>query len=162
MVHSPSVLVLDEPAAGLDPRARIELREMIGGLAADGTTVLISSHILTELAEMCDCVGIIEQGELLATGTVDEIQNANRQHRVVKAQVLDRTAELGQWLENHPELSDVHCDTGGVTFSHTGRREHEAELLKEMIVEGFSIVEFGSHVESLEDVFLHVTEGRIQ
>jgi len=162
MVHSPSVLVLDEPAAGLDPRARIELREMIGGLAADGTTVLISSHILTELAEMCDCVGIIEQGKLLATGTVDEIQNAHRQHRIVKAQVLDRTAELGQWLENHPELSDVHCDTGSVTFSHTGQREHEAELLKQMIVEGFSIVEYGSHVESLEDVFLNVTEGRIQ
>jgi len=74
MIHDPPVLVLDEPAAGLGPRARIELREMIGQLAADGKALLVSSHILTELAEMCDTVGIIEQGQLLAEGSVDEIQ----------------------------------------------------------------------------------------
>ncbi|MGC4005409.1 MAG: hypothetical protein QM811_20735 [Pirellulales bacterium] len=73
LIHNPTVLIMDEPAAGLDPRARIELREMIGGLAAEKKTILISSHILTELAEMCDMVGIIEQGRLLAVGTVDEI-----------------------------------------------------------------------------------------
>ena len=70
MIHDPAVLILDEPAAGLDPRARIELREMINRLASDGKSILVSSHILTELAEMCDVVGIIEQGQLLATGSV--------------------------------------------------------------------------------------------
>src|SRR5688500_12243636 len=74
MVHDPAVLILDEPANGLDPRARIELREMIGELAARGTTVLVSSHILTELAEMCDRVAILERGQLLALGTVADIQ----------------------------------------------------------------------------------------
>ena len=78
LIHDPSVLILDEPAAGLDPRARIELRRMIGELAARGKTVLVSSHILTELAEMCDSVGIIEQGQLLATGSVDEIQRERK------------------------------------------------------------------------------------
>ena len=73
LIHNPKVLVLDEPAAGLDPRARIELREMITALADDGKSLLISSHILTELAEMCDRVAIIEQGTLLAVGTVEEI-----------------------------------------------------------------------------------------
>ncbi len=74
MIHDPAVLVLDEPAAGLDPRARIELREMFRRLAAEGKTILVSSHILTELAEMCDEVGIIEQGRMVAVGTVAEIQ----------------------------------------------------------------------------------------
>ncbi len=78
MIHDPAVLVLDEPAAGLDPRARIELREMIRSLAKQGKTVLVSSHILTELAEMCDTVGIIERGRLLAVGTVEEIQGCAR------------------------------------------------------------------------------------
>src|SRR5215475_2616257 len=73
MIHDPSVLVLDEPAAGLDPRARIELREMIARLADVGKAILISSHILTELAEICHSVGIIEQGQLLAVGSVAEI-----------------------------------------------------------------------------------------
>src|SRR4029079_1094127 len=81
MIHDPAVLILDEPAAGLDPRARIELREMIGRLAELGKTVLISSHILTELAEMCHRVGIIEQGRLLAVGSVDEISASSRATR---------------------------------------------------------------------------------
>ena len=88
MIHDPGVLILDEPAAGLDPRARIDLREMIRQLSVDGITVLVRSHILTELAEMCDTVGIIEQGRLLAVGTVDEIQKGKKKQSVVRVQVL--------------------------------------------------------------------------
>src|SRR5688572_31067770 len=93
MIHDPSVLILDEPAAGLDPRARIQLREMIRQLAADGKTILVSSHILTELAEMCDMVGIIEKGKLLAVGTVAEIQKEREKHTAVEVEVrvLDGT-----------------------------------------------------------------------
>ena len=94
MIHDPSVLVLDEPAAGLDPRARIELREMIGQLAADGKAILISSHILTELAEMCDRVGIIEQGRLLAVGTVEEISAGVQDCGQVRVRVLDDRERL--------------------------------------------------------------------
>src|SRR5204863_4571896 len=79
MIHDPAVLILDEPANGLDPRARIELREMIRRLAAAGKAVLVSSHILTELAEMCDRVGIIERGRMLATGSVDDMQKKEEQ-----------------------------------------------------------------------------------
>src|SRR5204863_9018417 len=90
MIHDPPVLVLDEPAAGLDPRARIELREMIRRLAADGKTILVSSHIHTELAEMCDTVGIIEQGKILAVGSVEEIHRraSSRQQSWVRLRVL--------------------------------------------------------------------------
>ena len=90
MIHDPSVLVLDEPAAGLDPRARIELREMIAQLAAAGKAILISSHILTELAEICDRVGIIEQGRLLAVGSVAEISAGVQVRSTVHVRVLRR------------------------------------------------------------------------
>ena len=98
MIHDPAVMILDEPAAGLDPRARIQLREMIGQLAADGKSILVSSHILTELAEMCDTVAIIEQGRLLAVGTVDEIHRARQTHRTVQLRVLGGRRRRLQWL----------------------------------------------------------------
>jgi ABC-2 type transport system ATP-binding protein len=162
IIHDPSVLVLDEPAAGLDPRARIELREMISNLADQGKTVLVSSHILTELAAMCDCVGIIEHGELLAVGTVEEIEKEQRTQSIVKVCVLERSEELVNWLGTHDGLNDVQVDGGWVKFAHAGTRESEAELLRAMIEAGFPVVEFGSHVKSLEDVFMHVTKGRVQ
>ena len=105
LVHDPPVMVLDEPAAGLDPRARIELREMIRTLAAAGKTILISSHILTELAAVCDLVGILERGRLLAVGTVEEIQRLGQQpHNRVEVRLLDGTAALAEWLAARPGI----------------------------------------------------------
>jgi ABC-2 type transport system ATP-binding protein len=165
MIHDPSVLILDEPANGLDPRARIELREMIRQLAADGKTVLVSSHILTELAEMCDQVGIIERGQLLAVGTVAEIQRqaaSGGPHRTVKAQVLGGGAALAVWLGQRPDVSEIHLDEERVRFNHAGDQVSEVALLKEMVLAGFAIAEFGSHSQSLEDVFMAVTRGAVQ
>ena len=162
MVHDPSVLVLDEPAAGLDPRARIELREMVSRLADYGKAVLISSHILTELAEICDTVGILEQGRLLAVGTVDEISARYQHQRTVRVEVLERAGELAQWLESHAEYSDVKVAGQTVTFTHDGDRDLDAAVLRNMIEAGFSVALFSSQELSLEDVFLHVTEGRVQ
>ena len=164
MIHDPAVLVLDEPAAGLDPRARIELREMIRQLAADGKTVLISSHILTELAEICDTVGIIEQGRLLATGTVEEIQGQHRQEpqNLVEVRLLDDAQELGRWLAEHQRIERLQVDGRLVRFFHAGDSEAEAELLRAMITAGFRVVAFGTRRQSLEDVFMKVTEGLVQ
>lgn len=106
LIHDPAVMVLDEPAAGLDPRARIELREMIRALAAEGKTILISSHILTELAEMCDVVGILERGKLLAVGTVEEIQRqCARERDVVEVRLVGTAAPLADWLSRQPVAS---------------------------------------------------------
>jgi ABC-2 type transport system ATP-binding protein len=157
------VLVLDEPAAGLDPRARIELREMIRQLAAQGKALLISSHILTELAEMCDRVAIIERGCLLAMGTVEEIQRSVRPHREVVARTLPGgTAAACQWLAGRPEISNVKSADPVVRFSHQGTEEDEANLLRDMILAGVRLSEFASHAISLEDVFMHVTRGEVQ
>jgi len=162
MIHNPSVLILDEPAAGLDPRARIELREMISQLAQLGKAVLISSHILTELAEICDKVGIIEQGRLLAVGTVDEISSKTESSSRVRMRILDDQQRLLDWLARRADISEVAAEAGFVVLTHEGDESEQAALLKELIEAGFSLTEFASKTKSLEDVFLHVTEGRVQ
>ncbi len=162
MIHNPSVLILDEPAAGLDPRARIELREMIAQLAGLGKAVLISSHILTELAEICDKVGIIEQGKLLAVGSVDEISARTETTSRVRLRMLSDSQRLLEWLAKRDDVSEVVEQNAVVTLTHDGDEAEQAVLLKEIVAADFSIVEFASKTKSLEDVFLHVTEGRVQ
>ncbi len=162
MIHDPSVLILDEPANGLDPRARIELREMIRQLAADGKTVLVSSHILTELAEMCDQVGIIERGRLLAVGSVNEIQRQQTPHRSVNVRLLSKAAELAVWLGQRPDVKAVQLDAGQICFTHIGDEAGEAALLKEIILADYPVSQFASHSHSLEDVFMAVTRGAVQ
>lgn len=163
MVHDPAVLILDEPAAGLDPRARIELRVMIRRLAEAGKTVLVSSHILTELAEMCDRVGIIEKGALLATGTVDEIQNQSEQiERDVVVRVLANAEGVATFLGERESIHGIRIDGELVHFVHNGDRNDEATLLRDLITQGFVIAEFRSQQKSLEDLFMEVTRGVVQ
>ncbi|MDZ4780462.1 MAG: ABC transporter ATP-binding protein [Planctomycetia bacterium] len=162
LIHNPAVLVLDEPAAGLDPRARIQLREMIRALAAHGKTVLISSHILTELAEMCDTVGIIELGRLLAVGSVNDIQKTQQHQARVQTQILGGAAALGEWLSARDGVHSVEISGESAIFLHDGDRQAEVLLLKEMVQAGFAVAAFGSQDKSLEEVFLDVTRGHVQ
>jgi ABC-2 type transport system ATP-binding protein len=162
MIHDPAVLILDEPAAGLDPRARIELREMIRQLAEQGKAILISSHILTELAEMCDRVAIIELGRLVATGTVDDIQRKLQPHREVQVRVLGNVASAAQWLAARPDVSAVRTEGHLLRLSHQGDQASEAALLREMVLADFQVAEFAAYSQSLEQVFLQVTTGAVQ
>jgi ABC-2 type transport system ATP-binding protein len=164
MIHNPAVLVLDEPAAGLDPRARIELREMIRRLATDGKTILVSSHILSELGEMCDVVGIIEQGQILAVGSVAEIQRRGQQKQqsLVRLRVLGGVNSAAVWLQARSDVHELKVDGDTAIFSHDGDEIHEAALLRELIGAGFHVVAFGSQQQSLEDVFMQVTAGLVQ
>jgi ABC-2 type transport system ATP-binding protein len=162
MIHNPSVLILDEPAAGLDPRARIELREMIERLAAAGKAILISSHILTELAEIADRVAIIEQGQLLAVGSVEEISAGVQSLSTARVRVLRDAHRLHTWLASRQDIFDLSMQEDFATFSHAGDAESEAALLRAIVEAGFPVIEFGARRKSLEDVFLHVTEGRVQ
>ena len=164
MIHDPAVMILDEPAAGLDPRARIQLREMIRQLAADGKAILISSHILTELAEMCDLVGIIEQGRLLAVGNVADIQRTSAvlQTTPIQVRVLGGADAAAGWLAARQDVQEIRVEGELAMFEHCGDREAEARLLREMIEAGFAVVAFGSQTRSLEEVFMHVTRGHVQ
>lgn len=162
MIHDPAVMVLDEPAAGLDPRARIQLREMIGQLAADGKAMLISSHILTELAEMCDRVAIIEQGRLLAVGTVEEIQHGKQQQRTIQLTILGGAQGLANWLAARNDVHQIDINADIARFVHDGTIETDADLLREVVQAGFRVASFGSQAKTLEDVFMQVTEGLVQ
>ncbi len=163
LIHDPPVMVLDEPAAGLDPRARIELRVMIRALADEGKSILISSHILTELAEVCDLVGIVERGSLVTMGSVEEIQNGLRQEKnLVAVRVLGGVDGLAEWLNERSGVGQVKVDGSVVRFELAGDEAAEADLLRAMIHDGFRVVAFGAQQGTLEDVFMQVTKGLVQ
>lgn len=167
MIHDPAVLILDEPAAGLDPRARIELRQMIRELAERGKTMLVSSHILTELGEMCDRVAIIEVGRLIAVGSVAEIhQRATPLNADVKIEVklrlLSGFDSAIEWLQKHPSVHAPRLEGEFIRLALDGDRTEQAVLLRELIGAGFAVSDFGGHAKSLEEVFLHVTRGVVQ
>ncbi len=172
LIHNPSVLILDEPAAGLDPRARIELREMIGQLADEGKSMLVSSHILTELAEMCDRVGIIEKGRMLAVGSVDEIldslhqadRDASDQSRrsSMFVETLNDPKTAMSWLSQQPEVDSVSLQGSQVAFFCSNEREQQSNLQSQMITAGIPVVSYGQRKATLEEAFLKVTKGRVQ
>lgn len=162
LIHDPPVLVLDEPAAGLDPRARIELRQMIRALAADGKTILISSHILTELAEMCDRIGIIEQGRLLATGSVAEIRQKLRKSRTLVLQVRGDAQQAAGWLRDHEHVDQLQLDGTTIRFHLVGGDAQQAAILRHLIERGVEVLQYAPVDDSLEDVFLQITRGAVQ
>jgi ABC-2 type transport system ATP-binding protein len=162
LIHDPKVLVLDEPASGLDPRARIELRELIKLLAEDDKAVLISSHILTELAEMCHAVAIIELGKIVAAGPVDAIQAMHQALSLVEIRVLRDVALVERWLGEQPDVGEVQVNGRDLTVHFPADEETQTELLHRMTVANLPIVSFRSRQENLEDVFMAVTKGKVQ
>ena len=171
LIHGPQLLILDEPAANLDPRARIEFRTLIRELAADGKTILLSSHILTELAETCDTVTVIEKGRILARGTVREIVDGLRQRRMLSVRLATPDPRLERFLLEQPGVVGVHeagaaDQTSGVSrilrFELDGDDQAQVQLIARLIAAGFPILEFSTHSAGLEDVFIEITNGRVQ
>ncbi|UJF35099.1 ABC transporter ATP-binding protein [Paenibacillus hexagrammi] len=159
LVHQPELLILDEPASGLDPRARIEMREILKELKLMGKTILISSHILPELAEMVDEIGVIEYGKLIAKGKVADIQNRMKANRVLHIRVLQRQEECAQFLKGQPQVTMVITDEKGVHVHFGGSDEEQAALLAQCLQMSFQIVSFSEAMTNLEDVFLEITKG---
>ena len=163
IIHDPQLLILDEPAANLDPRARIEFRTLIRELAADGKTIVLSSHILTELAEMCDIVTVIEKGKILATGTVDDILEGVRRRRILSVRLAgSRRHGLERFLLEQPGVSHIHEAGGRVQFEFGGGDDDQVALVGRLIAAGFPVLEFTAESAGLEDLFIEITEGRVQ
>jgi ABC-2 type transport system ATP-binding protein len=169
LVHDPQLLILDEPAANLDPRARIEFRTLIRELAADGKTIVLSSHILTELAEMCDVVAVIEKGKVLATGTVQEILQGVRRRRVLSVRLAKSIAKsndgvdgIERFLLEQPGVANIHEAGGRMQFEFDGGDDDQAALVGRLVAAGFPLLEFTAHGAGLEDLFIEITEGRVQ
>jgi ABC-2 type transport system ATP-binding protein len=163
LVHDPALLLLDEPASGLDPRARAELKELIAELGRMGKIVIVSSHILPELADFCNTVGIIERGELLACGPVNQIVQGMQTTRVLEAKLLHDAAGAARLLADMPHVVSAQATgEGEVKIDYTGDHEAQAELLAGMVKEGFKVIGFKEEQADLEDVFLRLTTGAVQ
>ena len=164
LLNDPKVLVLDEPAAGLDPRARVELRDLVTLLAANGKAVLISSHILTELSEMCRSVTIIEHGRLRASGGVDNLQQEVDQGRRMAVALLNpelvEKERLARWLAETPGVTGAGVQSNGAFFTYGGDDSFRADLLVRLLADGFRVTDFHSATSSLEDAFIVMTGGQ--
>ena len=160
LLHRPAVLILDEPASGLDPLARRDLRQALRKLAANGATVFVSSHILTELAEMCSSLCVMNRGTLLASGTVGEVrEQLGRNERTLTATLLDRHEEAAVWLESRPGVHALSCSPGRVTFGFTGSDDDQADLMEGIIRLGIRMTSFEEKRSSYEDILLEVAES---
>lgn len=157
LVHDPQVLILDEPASGLDPRARAEMKEVIRQLKRMNKTVLISSHILPELAEMCDNIAILEQGRLMANGTVEEITSVRRGARILKVDVAARLPELLSFLATRAGVLKVDGEAGWARVSFLEDKKAQGQLLWDLIDMGYQVLEFAEVKGNLEDAFMAVT-----
>jgi len=162
LIHDPPVLILDEPASGLDPRARVEIKEILRELGSMGKTILISSHILTELADTCSSVAIMERGRLITAGSIAEVLAQVSAQREVSMRVLHDRAGALTWLGGQPDLARVELDGDRIRFGFTGGEERIAELVSVLHERGHKPVWVEEHKPSLETAFLTMTEGRVQ
>ena len=161
LIHDPKVLILDEPASGLDPRARVEMRDILKTLKNMGKTILISSHILPELAEMCDEIGVIDGGRLIAHGSVQEIQARLQGDKVITVRLAASEQNQVAFFEEDPFVSNIQrMENGeGIEFSFKGNEEDQINLLKRAMLNDIPILSFSEHVTNLEDVFMEITKG---
>jgi ABC-2 type transport system ATP-binding protein len=163
LVHDPEVLLLDEPASGLDPRARVELRELLRELRALGKTIVISSHILPELEELCTSVAIIDHGRVLASGRVDDIADRFRIGGVYRATVLGdevAVARAQQHLAASAQVASVVVRPGNeLEFALRGDDDAAAGVLTSAIKAGIRLSSFAPAASDLEELFLQITEA---
>jgi ABC-2 type transport system ATP-binding protein len=163
LVHDPPVLILDEPASGLDPRARLEVKALLKELRQMGKTILISSHILTELADCCTSIGIIERGTLLMHGPIDEVYRQIRGNRVVEIRCVDATSmdHALAVVRGIPETLDVQVDGERIIAELAADDDQVANLLQTLVGKGIRVQSFAEKDPTLEDVFMVVTKGLV-
>src|SRR6478672_12690326 len=158
LLHDPDVLILDEPAAGLDPKARIEFKRLIRLLAEQGTTIFISSHILSELGEMCDSLLFIDSGRIVHHGSAESLQEMTTgAQAIVLIRVAGNPEALRDWVELHPGVKLVEMRKRGARISFDNDDpEFLAATLKKMIADGLPVAEFHREENKLEDAFVEI------
>jgi ABC-2 type transport system ATP-binding protein len=172
LLHDPKVLLMDEPASGLDPRARIEMRELLKELRRMGKTILISSHILPELAELCNVVGIIERGQLIFSGTVDEIVRRAKMGHILHIGVTDRLEDAAKVVAGIPGVKKVTLAGDDPSSPRSGRMMHVAyeegpgqnatDIPAVLLNNGYRIAKFAEEPVNLETAFMRLTKGLVQ
>ena len=164
LVHDPDILIMDEPAAGLDPRARIELRELLKILAGQGKAVLISSHILSELEDICHGAVIIEKGRLLRAGTIDSIRRDDgRSFTTLLLRCCEADENTLKKLLEQPFVEEAReAAPGEYALELDGGDEQCAELLANLIRQEIRVAEFKRQSTGLEELFMNITKGDVQ
>jgi ABC-2 type transport system ATP-binding protein len=159
LVHDPPILLLDEPASGLDPRARIEMRELLRELQRLGKTMIVSSHILSELGEFCNKLGIIERGKLLVTGTIDQLMTQARAQSAVRVQVVSQIDTAHARLSADPRISTIELINDLFHITLTDPLQHHHFIAESLVSAGIGIHSITLEQIKLEDVFLRLTKG---
>jgi ABC-2 type transport system ATP-binding protein len=159
LVHDPKVLILDEPASGLDPRARIEIRALLKELKNMGKTILISSHILSELQELCNKIGIIEKGVLLFSGSIEEVRGQIRKSTAIEVSVKNNNDAALKALETHPLIESAVLENRHISVLLAREAEDHTFIAPYLIEKGFKLEMLIQEEPDLEEVFMRVTKG---
>ncbi len=162
LVHDPALLLLDEPASGLDPRARAELKELITELGRMGKIVIVSSHILPELADFCNTVGIIERGNMLAFGPVQDIVKHIQPTRVLAVGIISNPDEAQSFLRDQAHVLSVNAQEDSMLVEFDGDHDQQADLLAALVKKGHRVITYEEQQANLEDVFMRLTTGAVQ
>ncbi len=161
LVHDPPVLILDEPTSGLDPRARIEVKALLKELRRMGKTILISSHILSELADCCTSIGIIERGQLLMHGPIQDVYRRIRGNRIVVVKFSHNMDAGLSIVRGSPHTRDVQIEDHQATIELATDDDGVQELLQQLVRQGVGVRSYAEKEPSLEDVFMLVTKGLV-
>jgi len=159
LIHNPKLLILDEPASGLDPRARVEMKAILKNLKDMGKTILISSHILSELAEMCTSIGVIDNGKIVISGTVSEIMQQIYSKRIIKVKVNDKLEEAVMILKEFPFIDKITTGENLIQAGFDGGDEDMSSVLNTLVNRAIPVATFMQLDGNLEDVFMKVTKG---
>jgi ABC-2 type transport system ATP-binding protein len=162
LIHDPQLLLLDEPASGLDPRARIEMMAILQELQRMGKTIIISSHILSELQTLCNRVCIIEKGRLIYSGPVQGVRDQMQQGRVVWARVSTDQLQAVELLRARPEIADVATVDGEIKITMAGDDADHSIVASALVLGGAKLIELREDEIGLEEVFMRVTKGETQ
>ena len=162
LLHDPPVLILDEPASGLDPRARIEIMELLKELQSMGKTILVSSHILSELASYCNCIGVVESGRMVAQGTIAAIVARMQPAKRLVITMLDQVDAACRHIERHKHVFDLRWRDRTITFFFNGELSEIPELIAAMTREGLPLLWIQEQPLNLEEIFMQLTQGKVQ
>lgn len=160
LLCDPKLLILDEPASGLDPRARFEMKEVLCNLSQSGKTILISSHILPELAQMCTNVGIVENGKMVLSGTVDEIMAKFNGTNPIVMEIVEGQEKIISFLKQEKQIETISINSNRVYVGFKGNRMDEAKLLQRIMEQGALVSSFGRAEGNLESLFMEITDKK--
>lgn len=162
VIHRPKLLLLDEPASGLDPKARLELRNLLRSLRDQGSTILISSHILTELEGFCTSIGIMEKGRMVRSGRIDEVTAAENLARDLRVSWLgEATSAVEENLRSQPHVSNIQLAPGTGTFQFSGSDEELAAILAALIANGVRVKTFAEMKQTVEDLYMKLSRHEV-